>query len=184
MDVPHEDAGVPVVVASREIVLGGDEVGLLLEGFHLIYLVYSRGGGSSDVTVTSFGATWLDANGNDGVLIGSIAQCLAQYSLILRGINDQGIGWCHHDVGIGVLLLYLPAGVSDAGGGVACLGFGEDIVNGHVRDLLFDNADVFLVGDHPHVLDRTDWLQSIYCQLNEGTSHAHHINELLWVIGG
>ena len=25
------------------------------------------------------------------------------------------------------------------------------IVNGHVRDLLLYNADVFLVGDHPHV---------------------------------
>lgn len=35
-----------------------------------------------------------------------------------------------------------------------------------------------------HILDRTDWLQSIYCQLNEGTADSHHINELLWVIGG
>ena len=35
-----------------------------------------------------------------------------------------------------------------------------------------------------HILDKTDWLQSIYCQLNEGTIHPHHINELLWVIGG
>ena len=34
-----------------------------------------------------------------------------------------------------------------------------------------------------HILDRTDWLQSIYCQLNEGTADSHHINELLWVIG-
>ena len=35
-----------------------------------------------------------------------------------------------------------------------------------------------------HILDRTDWFQSIYCLLNKGTAHAHHINELLWVIGG
>ena len=24
-----------------------------------------------------------------------------------------------------------------------------------------------------HILDRTDWLQSIYCQLNEGTADTH-----------
>ncbi|CUQ46732.1 Uncharacterised protein [Segatella copri] len=50
--------------------------------------------------------------------------------------------------------------------------------------MLLDNANVFLVCHYPHVLDRTDWLQSIYCQLNEGTADTHHINELLWVIGG
>ena len=52
------------------------------------------------------------------------------------------------------------------------------------RDLLLDNADVFLVCHYPHVFDRTDWHQSIYYQLNEGTADTHHINELLWVIGG
>ena len=66
-----------------------------------------------------------------------------------------------------MLLLYLPASVGDAGGGVACLGFGEDIVNGHVRDLLLDNADVFLVGDHPHVLHGADGLQAVYGELDE-----------------
>lgn len=36
VDVPHEDAGVPILVACGEVVLGGGEVGLFLEGFHLI----------------------------------------------------------------------------------------------------------------------------------------------------
>ena len=75
-----------------------------------------------DIAIACFRAAWLDTDGNDGVLIGNIVQCLAEHSLILRGINDQG--------------------------------------------------------------DRTDWLQSIYCQLNEGTADTHHINELLWVSGG
>ena len=74
-----------------------------------------------DIAMACFRAAWPDTDGNDGVLIGSIVQCLAEPSLILRGINDEG--------------------------------------------------------------DRTDWLQSIYCQLNEGTADTHHINELLWVIG-
>ena len=52
-----------------------------------------------DIAIACFRAAWLDTDGNDGVLIGCIAQCLAEHSLILRGINDQGIGWCHHDVG-------------------------------------------------------------------------------------
>ena len=76
----------------------------------------------SDIAIVCLWAAWLDTDSNDGVLIGSIVQCLAEHSLILRGINDQG--------------------------------------------------------------DRTDWLQSIYCQLNEGTADTHHINKLLWVIGG
>ena len=83
-----------------------------------------------------------------------------------------------------MMLLDFPACIGDAGGGIASLRFGEDIVNGHVRDLLLDNADVFLVGHYPHVFDRTDWLQSIYGQLNEGTSHAHHVDELLGVVRG
>ena len=55
------------------------------------------------------------------VIIGSIAQCLAEHSLILRGIDDQGIGWCHHDVGIRMLLLDLPAGISNTWSSIASL---------------------------------------------------------------
>mgnify|MGYP006998035111 CR=1 FL=1 len=67
---------------------------------------------------------------------------------------------------------------------VALQASAKNVIYWHVRDLLLDNANVFLVCHYPHILDRTDWLQSIYCQLNEGTPHAHHINELLWVIEG
>ena len=70
-----------------------------------------------DIAIACLWATWLNTDSNYAVLIGSIAQCLAEHSLILRGINDEG--------------------------------------------------------------DRTDWLQSIYYQLNEGTADTHHIYELL-----
>ena len=83
-----------------------------------------------------------------------------------------------------MFLLDLPASVGDAGGSVACLGFGEDIVNGHVRNLLLDNADVFLVGDHPHVFHGADGLEAVNGELDERTSHAHHVNELLGVVRG
>ena len=72
-----------------------------------------------DIAIACFRASWLDTDGNDGVLIGCIAQCLAEHSLILRGINDQGIGWSHHDVGIRMLLLYLPAGIGNTWSGIA-----------------------------------------------------------------
>ena len=39
-----------------------------------------------------------NTDSNDSVLIRSIVQCLAELSLILRGINDEGIGWCNHDM--------------------------------------------------------------------------------------
>ena len=55
------------------------------------------------------------------ILIGCIAQCLSEHSLILRAIDDQGIGWCHHDVGIRMLLLDLPAGISNTWSGIASL---------------------------------------------------------------
>ena len=51
-----------------------------------------------DIAIACFRAAWLNTDGNDGVLIGSIVQFLAEHSLILRGINDQGIGWCQHDM--------------------------------------------------------------------------------------
>lgn len=184
VDVPHEDAGVPIVVACGEVVLGGGEVGLLLEGFYLIYLVHVREVGCGDVAIACFGAAGLDANGHDGFFVGSIVQSLAEDALIFDCVDDQGIGWCHHDVGIGVLLQDFPTSIGDAGGGIACLWFGENIVYRHVRYLLLDDADVFLVGDHPHILYRTDRFQSVNGELYEGTSHAHHVNELLGVVGG
>ena len=83
-----------------------------------------------------------------------------------------------------MLLLDLPTGISNTWSGIASLGFGENIVNGHVRDLLLDNADVFLVGDHPDVLHGADGLEAVDGELDEGTSNAHHVNELLGVVGG
>lgn len=167
VDVPDEDAGVPVVVAGREVLLGGGEVGLFLEGFHLIYLVHVSWFGSGNVAVAGLGAAGLDADGDDNFLVGGIAECLSEDTLILGGVDDEGIGGGYHDVGIVMLLLDLPTSVGDAGGSVACLGFGEDIINGHVRDLLLDNADVFLVGDHPHVLNGTDGLEAVDGELDE-----------------
>ena len=164
--------------------LGGGEVGFFLEGFYLIYLVHVRGGGSGDVAVAGFGAAGLDADGDDGFLVGGIAECLAENALIFGCVYNQGIGGCYNDVGIRMLLLDFPAGIGDAGGGVACLGFGEDVVNGHVRDLLLDDADVFLVGHHPHVLHGADGLQTVDGELDEGAAHAHDIDELLRVVGG
>ena len=184
VDVPHEDASVPIVVASGKVALGGCEVGLFLEGFYLIYLVCVGGGGSSDIAIACLWSAGLDADGDDGFFVGGIAECLAEDALIFRGIDDEGIGGSHYDVGIGVLLLYLPAGVGDAGCCVACLWLGEYVICGHVRYLLLDDADVFLVGHHPHVLHRADGLEAVDRKLDEGTSHAHHVDELLWVIGG
>ena len=121
VDVPYEDAGIPIVVASGKVVLGGGEVGLFLEGFYLIYLVCVGGGGCSDIAIACLWAAGLDADGNNGFFVGCIAQCLAEHSLILRGIDDQGIGWCHYDVGIRMLLLDLPAGISNTWSGIASL---------------------------------------------------------------
>ena len=80
---------------------------------HTIGYPYLRCG---DIAIACFWAAWLNTDGNYGVFIGSIAQCLTEHSLILQGIHDEG--------------------------------------------------------------DRPVWLQSIYCQLYEGTADTHHINEL------
>ena len=62
--------------------LSGGKVGLFLEGFHLIYLVHVSGFGSSDVAVACLGAAGLDADSDDDFLVGSIAECLAEDTLI------------------------------------------------------------------------------------------------------
>lgn len=164
--------------------LGGSEVGLFLEGFYLIYLICIGWGGSSNITIACLWTAGLDANGHNGFFVGCIAQCLAEDTLIFGCVYDQGIGGGYNDVGIGVLLLDFPTSVSDAGGGVASLRLGENIVCRHVRYLLLDDADIFLVGHHPHVLYWADGLQTVHGELDEGTSHAHDIDELLGVTGG
>ena len=184
MDVPHEDSGIPIVIAGGKVLLGCLQVWLFLEGFHLIYLVYAREIGCGDVAIACFWAAWLDANGHDGFFVGSIVQSLAEDALIFGCVYNQSIGGGYNDVGIGVLLLDFPTSIGDAGGGVTCLWLGENIVCRHVRYLLLDDADVFLVGDHPHILYRTDRFQSVNGELYEGTSHPHHVYKLLWVIEG
>ena len=62
INVPYEDASVPIVIASGKVVLGGGEVGLLLEGFHLIYPVYVREVGCGDVAIACFWAAWLNTD--------------------------------------------------------------------------------------------------------------------------
>lgn len=181
VDVPHEDAGVPIVVASSKVVLGGGEVGLFLEGFYLIYLIHVRWLGSSYIAIACLWTAGLDANGNDGFFVSGIAECLAEDTLIFRSVNDEGIGGCHYNVCFRMFLLYLPTSIGDTWSGIASLRFGEDVVCRHVRDLLLDDAYVFLVGDHPHVLYRADGLQTVHGELDEGTSHAHDIDELFGV---
>ena len=184
VNVPHEDASVPIVVASGKVVLGGGEVGLFLEGFYIIYLICVGWGGCSNIAIAYFRAAGLDANGHNGFFVGCVAQSLAQYSLKLCGIDYQSIGGGYNDVGSWMLLLDLPAGISNTWSGIACLRLGENVICGHVWDLLLDDADIVLVGHHPHVLDRADGLQTVHDELDEGTSHAHDIDELFGVAGG
>ena len=167
VDVPHEDASIPVVVAGDKVLLGCLMVWLFLEGFHLIYLVNVRGLGSGDVAVAGLGATGLDADGDDDFLVCSIAECLAEDTLVFRGVDDQSIGWSHHDVGFRMLLLNLPTSIGNTRCRIASLRFCKNIVNGHVRDLLLDNADVFLVGDHPHILHWADGIEAVDGELDE-----------------
>ena len=105
----------PLEIELREKVKGGlqklDGLSYKVKGkashecLNLIDFIYGCWLCCSDIAIACFRATWLDTDSNDGVLIGSIVQCLAEHSLILRGIDDQGIGWCHHNVGIRMLLL-------------------------------------------------------------------------------
>ena len=71
-------------------------VWLFLESFHLIDFIYNRWLCSSNIAVTGLRTAWLNTDGYYGFLIESIAQCLAQYSLILCGIDYQSIGWCYY----------------------------------------------------------------------------------------
>lgn len=73
VNVPHEDASVPIVVACGEVVLGGGEVWLFLEGFYLIYLVCVGGGGCCDIAIACLWTAGLDANGHNGFFVGCIA---------------------------------------------------------------------------------------------------------------
>ena len=123
INVPDEDSGIPIVIASGKVLLGCLQVWLFLESLYLVDFIYGCWLCCGYIAIACFWAAWLNTDGYDGVLIGSIAQCLAQYSLILGGIDHQSIGWCHHDVGCRMLFLDLSAGIGDTRCSIASLWF-------------------------------------------------------------
>ena len=96
IDVPYEDTGIPIIITSRKILFSCFLVWLFPESLYLVDFIYGCWLCSCDIAVTGLRTAWLNTDCYYRFLIGSIAQCLAQYSLILCGIDYQSIGWCHY----------------------------------------------------------------------------------------
>ncbi len=183
LDIPDEDAGIPEVVACLEVVLGGCEVGLFLEGADLADFT-ADGLGCFDIAITSLGTGRTDANGDDGWFVCREGEGVLDDALELNGVHHDGIGRGHGDIGCGVFLADAPAGPGDAGGGVACCGFGQDMVGGDVGELLLDDLYVGGISHNPEIAHGTDVLEAVHGELDEGTATAEDVDELLGVFGG
>ena len=73
INVPYEDSGIPIVVASGKILLGCLQVWLFLESLNLVDFIYGWWLCCGDIAIACFRAAWLDTDGNVGVVIGRLA---------------------------------------------------------------------------------------------------------------
>ena len=187
--IPDEDAGVPEIVAGRQVGLRQFERRLFLEGSHFqqagrvrdarLLQIDVRVLTGADVAIPRLRARRLDADRDHGVIVRREIQGRPDDAAELRHVQHQGVGRRHHDIGFRMADPDLPAGVSDAGCGVAGAGFGQDILRRDVGQLLTDDADIGLGSDDPDMLRRAECPETVRRQLDQRPAAAQHVDELL-----
>ena len=126
----------------------------------------------------------LDTKGHDGIGLACELKALCYDAAKLGHVEHNGIAWCHHDVGFGVLGFYAPAYIGNARCGVASAWLKENVLCRYFWQLFTHNLFILFVGHYPHVLARTHSFKTVVCELNERTSYAKHVDKLLGAVTG
>ena len=71
------------------------------------------------------------------------------------------IRWRDDDIGLRVGHLDAPTDVGDAGRRISAARFLQDMINGHIGQLLVNQVGVAFVGDNPNVLYRADAAETV-----------------------
>ena len=180
-DVPDEDAGVPEIAAVSKIALGDFQGRFFLECLDLDDAV--GGAGGMDVAVARVGRSGLDAYAHDGGAARREVQRRLHRGREGRAVGDVGVGRRDDDVGLRILAADLPAGVGDAGGRVAGLRLGENLLLGDVGQLLADEMGIAAGRDHPELRLGIDVQEALVGELDQGLAAAEQVEELLGVLG-
>ena len=180
---PDEDSCIPEIITFLQIGLRGFEVRLFLELAHFHDLTH-LGGGRADVAVAGFrtGGSYPHGDYAGGALGGG--EGLGYHPREILRLKDQGVRRSNDDVGEGELLLYFPAGVGDAGGGVPRLGLKKYLVLRYERQLLPYKGRISLRCDHPEVLPVADWQEPLESHLDQGFADSEDVQELLGAFRG
>lgn len=184
LDVPYKNTGIPIEMSVVKVVLGCFPIGLLLEGNYLGDAFDYGSFHGLNIAVAGFGPVGLDADGDNGVSLLRKGESQTDAPLEFGGVNDQGIGRSHYNIGLGVLFFYLPAGVGNARGRVAGCGFGQYVFFGNLGQMLFYYLYIVLVGYYPDMFLRTETLETFDCHLDKTFTHAHDIDKLLGIVRG
>ena len=158
-------------------------VGLFLEGRYFHDLP-GHGFGRIDIAVARLRTRGLDAHGDDGVGPVGHGERLRDGVGERGGLEHQGVGRGDDDVGGGIALGDLPAGVGDAGGRVPGLRLRQDLVGGDVRQLFPDDVHILLGGDHPELVRGAHGQETLHRQLEERLPHPENVDELLRAFRG
>ena len=124
----------------------------------------------------------LDAEGDDGVGLGSEFQAVLDSLLECLHVHDDVVAGCHNYVGAGVALLDFPADVADAGSRVASAGLYDDVGFGHFGQLFVYLVAVLLAGGHPYVFGQHDTFEAFKGQLNQRFAATENVEKLFWVL--
>ena len=119
---PDEDAGIPQVVAHRQVAHDGLQIGFLTERSNRRDLL---GGCSLDVTVARIGTRGTDTNGNQRVVRLGELHAGSDVTTQLLLIEDEMIGWCHNHRQIGLQRFEVEGRRGDAGSRIASDGFAQ-----------------------------------------------------------
>ena len=183
LHVPDENARVPEIMAVLDIGFRRLLIRFLLESRHFHDLAL-HGIRCIDVAVTGFRTGGGDAHGDDGVSPVRRGERLADDIGKVRRLQHQRVGGRDDDVGVGMALGDLPAGVGDAGGRIPGFGFRQDLVVGNRRDLFLDDVHILLGGHHPELVRVADGQEPLHRELEERHPHPEDVDELLGAFRG
>ena len=151
---PDKHAGIPTKISLAEKGFGEIGRGFFAEAHHIEdgLGVGKSGGALFDVTEAGAGPGGFDADGDEGFrFLGGIG---GEAEIVLKGgsIADEMVGW-EHDHGGGAVASGDEAHAEgDGGGGVAFIGFGDDVFVGESGDDASHGGFLLLIGEDEDIL--------------------------------
>jgi len=180
--IPDENAGVPEEIAALEEGAGELQRWLFCEGLDLVGLIYLLLHIVLYVAVTGIGTGGLDAEREEGLVMGHKVECLVGRALERVLIHNEVVSGRHDDIRLWVERHYLMSEVGSAGRSVLARWLANDILITDLRDLLLERSHVLLIGNKVYIFLGADVLEAVVGPLDEGAPGAQQVEELLGMV--